>query len=174
MSRMAKYYGYKKSNWNAAINDIEGDITIAKDTPTGGFHLYVRLCENPAQNNNIVNTIFTVKNVELSFHMECTPSQGNFDSITGYIMYVPQGMTIDGNLPYNHPEYVMAMKFFGSPELSGSEGGRSPAIIKTRLSRKLNTGDKLVAIFVGKHYINNQNNDVIGVKGICRWFTKAN
>lgn len=167
-------YGYRKTNWNAAIKDIEANLTINQGSPASGFELHAKLCENPIQSVNMVNTIFTVKNVELSFSLECNPDQRYFDAITGYIIYVPQGMTIDGNLPYNHPEYIMAMKYFGAPEESGKESNRSPAMIKTRLSRKLNTGDQVIAMFVGQHASNASNNDIIGVKGICRWFTKAN
>ena len=57
-------------------------------------------------------------------------------------MFVPQGMNMMLTM-MSCPEYIMAMKFFGSP-LSVSKQQFQPTLIKTRLSRKLNTGDSIV------------------------------
>ena len=54
-------------------------------------------------------------------------------------MFVPQGMNVTTDYPFLHPEYIMATRYYGSPESEGNgtnsavSGVRNPLKIKTRL-----------------------------------------
>lgn len=99
-------------------------------------------------------------------------------------MFVPQGMNVTASYNLEHPEYIMAYKFLGSPSVDytnlvgqGSIVGQQyqPYRINTRLSRKLNTGDSVILFIKG----NNTNttgttNAVFDFHGLVRWWTRAN
>ena len=163
-----KRYYRKKGRWSANIKQISGSETAG----SGNFFIFKTLCQNPAQNDSSVSQQYTVKNVDLSYILETQDSQkGVFENCIAYIMYVPQGMTIDYNYPYNHPEYIMAYKFIGSPQIDGAEN-RNPLKIKTRLSRRLQTGDGIIFLLSG--YNSDSSNKSLGLGGFVRWWTKAN
>lgn len=157
-----------KGRWSANIKELSINNAIDGDTI---FYMSETLCSNPVQNNAIVNTQFTVKNVELQFALQGDDSS-KFDALTGYIMYVPQGMSITTEYPNQHPEYIMAYKYFGGCEPYTADYNRNPAIVKTRLSRRLQTGDYIIFFLKGSH--TGTNNDNISITGIVRWWTKAN
>ena len=59
-------------------------------------------------------------------------------------MYVPQGMIVTETYPNFHPEYIMAMKFLGSPDVETQEDSKNIEIhlkLKTRLARRLTNGE---------------------------------
>lgn len=163
---------YKKGRWSSNITKLEN--TSLQATP-GNWSSYTDLCENPPQTNSTVSQQFTIKNVELTFQLELSlANQGPvIESTTVYIMYVPQGMTIGSDYHIQHPEYIMAYRFIGSPEVeTGNYGVRNPLRVKTRLARRLQTGDKIIAYFEGTN--EGSNNIPISVNGLIRWWTKAN
>ena len=90
-------------------------------------------------------------------------------------MYVPQGMTITVDYPKQHPEYIMGMRFYGSPEYENSSIGsmRNPLSIRTRLARRLQTGDKIIFLLLGQN-TNTSNVLNLQINGVLRWNTKAN
>ena len=175
--RVVKRYR-RKGRWSANIKKL----TTQSITATGSSEFYAStdLCQNPVQNESSVSQQYTVKNVELSFEFELMEGQTNYSGIEGivcYIMYVPQGMTVDNNYPNYHPEYIMAMRFLGSPNIEVQQvtqftPGRNPLRIKTRLARRLQTGDKIIL------YINGTNtttdSTTLNFNGLIRWWTKAN
>lgn len=162
-------------------------ISNLNEAAGGEFFNYEDLAENPLQTNTGVSQTFTVKNFEITFTIE-PQGTGNstIESVTAYIMYVPQGMAITSTYYADHPEYIMAYKYLGSPTgiipVALPSGGASnyetqqfqPIKIRTRLSRKLQTGDKVVL------YIQGSNESVGGttarytIDGIVRWWSKAN
>lgn len=98
-------------------------------------------------------------------------------------MYVPQGFSGSGNNnlsnDYNklHPEYILAYKYIGSPShesnTTGMQGQQyQPYKIKTRLARKLDTGDEIVLFIKGLNQ--STETQIIRVNGVVRWWTKAN
>lgn len=90
-------------------------------------------------------------------------------------MYVPQGMSVTVDYPQQHPEYIMAYRFIGSPEnesTAAASGVRNPLRIRSRLARKLQTGDSIIFLLVGVN-TGTANLDV-DIHGLVRWWTKAN
>ena len=74
----------------------------------------VTLIENQEYDPNRSNNIITVKNTELSIEFEA--SDTNIDSCTAYLMFIPEGYTTTLNTPTQHPEWIMAYKYFGEPK----------------------------------------------------------
>lgn len=173
--RKRRYYKRKSGKWAANISKIESTQLTA--TP-GNWSTFTTLTSNPVQLNTTVSQIFTIKNMELTFQMESnTTGGGNVEGITIYIMYVPQGMNVGNDYHLQHPEYIMAYRFIGSPEFEqpGSNiayGVRNPLKVKTRLARKLQTGDSIIAYFEGNN--EGTTNQDININGLVRWWTKAN
>lgn len=167
-----RYYR-RKGRWSANIKTVQsGQIT----TPANAsFFNATTLCENPAQVDNTVSQQYTVKNIELSYEIDIPQGQGhNVEALTAYIMFVPQGMTITETYPNTHPEYIMTYRYIGSPvtDNTTTSTGRLPAKIKTRMARRLQTGDSVVLLITG---LNESTNDqTINFTGIVRWWTKAN
>lgn len=176
--RIVKKYR-RKGRWSANIKKLTTQTITAAGS--SDFYASTDLCQNPVQNEASVSQQYTVKNVELSFEFELNSGGSNYAGIEGivcYIMYVPQGMTVDNNYPNYHPEYIMAMRFLGSPNLETPTGGtpinagRNPLRIKTRLARRLQTGDKVILFINGTNGSNNST--TLNFNGLIRWWTKAN
>lgn len=168
-------YRRKSGRWAPNITKITGSFSAP-----GGAEFYdnITLCSNPVQLNTTVSQAFTAKNFELSLTIEAVnPQQPSssyaqyIDNVTCYIMYVPQGMTIGADYYQQHPEYIMTYKYLGSAQ--SVQQSAQPIRVKTRLSRKLQTGDQIILFING---ISNDNNYTPSVKvdGIVRWWTKAN
>lgn len=156
----------RKGRWSSNIKPIENQtITFPGNTKTSAS---ITLCYNPAQTDTTVSQQYTVKNVELNFEIDSTANQ--LESFCGYIMFVPQGMTIGDDYAELHPEYIMAMRFYGSPDADTPY--RNPLRIKTRLSRRLNTGDSIIFYITGVNTYSQALNSTIN--GLLRWWTKAN
>lgn len=177
MARTRRYRRYRRRSGRWAPNIVKISNTILA-TP-GEFSASEDLATNSVQVNTGVSQTFTVKNVEITFNLESgTGSQGYLEALTAYIMFVPQGMTVSSSYYAEHPEYIMAYKYIGSPS-SDSTGGTAnygqnyqPYRIRTRLSRKLQTGDRIILYVQGSNENTNSVNFNIG--GIVRWWSKAN
>ena len=114
-SRRIRRYRKRSGRWASNISEF---IESKFNAPASSiFYGTTRLVINPAQNNNSTSQIFTVKNIEASFELEYDSSSGAFiiESLAYYIMYVPQGMTVNDDYNLLHPEYIMAYRFYGSP-----------------------------------------------------------
>lgn len=166
-------YHRTKGRWSANIRNIED---FKENVPAGVSGNSIDLCLNPVQSDNSVSQQFTVKNIELSVVGE-TGSGSSMDLIENlehYIMYVPQGMNLTTDYNLEHPEYIMAYYYQGSPNNNQQPQGFSLKL-KSRLARRLQTGDKIV-------YFYKFNNTAIGqiqgaalrIGGLVRWWTKAN
>ena len=173
MAKTKKYYRrkYNKGRWSANIDNIIEDIVF--QAGTSGYSL-VTLQRNPVQSSSSVSQQYTVKNIELTYEFEVSDPQSlsAIENLQAYIMYVPQAMTIDETLPFTHPEYIMAYRWLGSPNLDTTQPGRSPLYIKTRLSRRLQTGDKIIFLIIGKNTSASQI--ISSIRGLVRYWTKAN
>lgn len=165
---------YKKGRWSANINNLYAQSIFAQ---SGTGFITIDLQTNPAQNNTTVSQQYTVKNVEMTYEVETTlnNSQSILENLQAYIIYVPQGMVVTETLPFNHPEYIMAYRWLGSPNPDSATYpvGRNPLFIKSRLSRRLQTGDKIIFLLIGQ---NPQESGGIPmeVRGLVRYWTKAN
>lgn len=171
MAKTKKYYRrkYNKGKWSANINNILQNISLPSSSTT---YASILLQQNPIQNANTVSQQYTVKNIEMTYELETTDGLVYIENLQAYIMYVPQSMTIDQNLPFTHPEYIMAYRWLGSPNYDGSQPGRNPLYIKTRLSRRLQTGDSIIFLLVGSNSSTSQQ--LMNIRGLVRYWTKAN
>lgn len=178
---MAKYrrrrFYKRKGKWAPNIQEVGGNMTA---TP-GIWSFTDQIMANPSQQPTFASQTYTAKNVEISFtfdYQDDNVGGGLLENITAYVMFVPQGMTITNDYNLQHPEYIMAYKYIGSPSQEFSQEAVlgqqfQPYRIKTRLSRKLQTGDSLVLFVKG---INQSPNTTynLRISGIIRWWTKAN
>lgn len=166
-----KYY-YKKGKWSPNIYTIG---TTNLTAYSGSFFVKQELAKNPVQSINTISQVYTVKNVELNFELS-TPAQQELNGIIVYIMYAPQGITVNENYANEHPEYIMAYRFLGKANNYSSSApqnpGRNAIKVKSRLSRKLQTGDSIVLLIVGQNTSSTSN--YLYLSGIFRWWTKAN
>lgn len=175
-TRTRKYTRYRRrSNWASNIEELS--FSIATITPGANISTFI-LAENPPQDNTRVSQVYTVKNFEINYTVE-SPSESTsvtdyIEDICAYIVYLPQGMSPSIRLINQHPEYVMAMKFIGSPAGDGKQEYQ-PHKITSRLARRLNTGD---AIMFMLKFNNTSTSTISGnnleVHGIQRWWTKTN
>lgn len=172
--RKRKYFR-RKGRWSANIKTLTAQtITLPGSS---SFFSTTDLCTNPVQSDSTVSQQYTVKNIELSYEIDSL-APNIVEGLTSYIIYVPQGMTVTETYPNQHPEYIMAYRFLGSPNYDNDSTtattsvGRLPSKIKTRLSRRLQTGDKIILLIVGLNQVDTQQ--LIRFNGLVRWWTKAN
>lgn len=161
---------FKKAKWCPNLQDIINSNITAN---YGRFSATTTLTTNPNNSSSTVSQIYTVKNVEISFTVE--GGNPTLDGITAFIMFVPQGMNIAEDYHKLHPEYIMAYKYLGNPvNPTNASGGQQfqPIRVRSRLSRKLNTGDSIILYITGLN--TNQNSTTFSLSGLVRWWTKAN
>lgn len=166
--RRRRYYR-KKASWSSRIQELN----ISENAAAGGtFFIQRDLVTNPPQADNNISQKFTVKNIRAELETQITttnPAAVNF--MRAYVMFVPQGVTIEANLPLNHPEWIMAYRWIGSAVLNSTP--YFPALkLSSRLARKLDTGDRITFLIIG------DNNDTqatgLNCNGLVRYNTKAN
>lgn len=176
-SRRTRRYRRRSGRW--APNIVK--ISSTNNASAGEFFNYEELAVNPLQANTGVSQTFTVKNIEISFTIEgSVGANSNYiESVTAYVMYVPQGMNVTSSYYAQHPEYIMAYKYLGSPTLEFTPSTGSPTSqqyqpfkIRTRMSRKLQTGDKLILYIQGSNDYTAQVQ--YKIDGLVRWWSKAN
>lgn len=177
MARATRKRYYKKSTTKWAPNIQEISTTTVQASANSTFFQSFVLAFNPTQVNTAVSQAFTVKNVEVSFYIDSDAQQtSSIEDITAYIMFVPQGMNITVDYNLQHPEYIMAYKFLGSPTPdTGSSLGQNyqPQRVKTRLMRKLQSGDNVILFIKGSN-TSPSTNTQFEFHGLVRWWTKAN
>lgn len=178
-----KTYIYKRPKWSANIKQIGeelgGDQSITA-TPNQYFYVTEDLCTNPVAAITNVSQTYTVKNIEVSVEISgnwmgsTQTGTSQIENVSYYIMFVPQGMTITTEYAQEHPEYIMAYQFIGSPtaDVIGNGSIYPPRKIKTRLARRLNTGDKIILFIRGLN--NSTSSSKFELHGMVRWWTKAN
>ena len=117
---MARYrrrrYRRKSGRWAPNIIKISNLLAA----PNGEFGLSEDLAVNPLQTNTGVSQTYTVKNFEITFTIEGAAAAVALESMTVYVMYVPQGMNVGSDYYAQHPEYIMAYKYIGSPGVIAS------------------------------------------------------
>lgn len=172
-----RYRRFRRRSGRWAPNIVK--ISSQVNATSGEFSNAEDLATNPLQSTTGVAQTFTVKNFEITFTLEGTDtnSMNNLESITAYVMYVPQGMTVTSSYYAQHPEYIMAYKYLGSPTSYTSnqvteQQNYQPYKIKTRLSRKLQTGDRIILYIQGSNQTSSTLTYIIN--GIVRWWSKAN
>lgn len=175
---MAKYRRYRKfykkaARWSANIQRINDSQSAGPGEAR--YSNAITIAQNPSQNPVGVSQTYTVKNVEVSASLESLNSN-YVNGVEYYIIYVPQGYAIDTDLPFKHPEWIMAYKYIGDPTNSINQTSitsqAQPPKVKSRLSRKLQSGDSIIFFYT---FLNTSDNVVnVYTKGLIRWWTKAN
>lgn len=174
-----KYYKRKTARWAPNIAKIRDSISAT----TGEFGANSTLAFNPAQSTGSVSQTYTAKNFDITFTIEAssTDSANYIEGITVYIMYVPQGMTVGNDYYQLHPEYILNYKYLGSPqgksESATTTGGQEsqqfqPVRVRTRMARKLQTGDQIILYVNGTN--TSSDSQTLLIDGLVRWWTKAN
>lgn len=170
-----RYYTKKTAKWSPNIQEIS-TTSIQASANSTFFQSFV-LAFNPTQVNTAVSQVFTVKNVEVSFYIDSDQqTENNIEDVAAYIMFVPQGMNITIDYNKQHPEYIMAYKFLGSPSADVGQSRSQqyqPQRVKTRLMRKLQSGDNII-LFIKGNNVNETVNTSFDFHGLVRWWTKAN
>lgn len=173
-----RYRRYRRRSGKWAANLQEINTTTIQAPKEAQFFWTYTLAFNPTQTNTAVSQVFTVKNLEVNFYIDTEyNSSATIEDICAYIMFVPQGMTVGLDYNLNHPEYIMAYKYLGSPtyEAGGATNARQeyqPSRIRTRLSRKLQSGDNVILFLKGSNLGSVDSN--FDIHGLLRWWTKAN
>lgn len=174
MARYRRRRTFKKrfSKWAPNIAEFNANDL---GTAVGKFSNNIQLTYNPAQSTQLVSQTYTVKNIEITFTFEATGAFQDtaIEALCVYIMYVPQGMNIGDDYNIQHPEYIMAYKYIGSPIADGTTSQAQPTRVRSRLARKLQTGDSIILYITG---YNQSTTPAIPleVSGLVRWWTKAN
>lgn len=180
---MARYYRYRKysrrfrsKRWSSRITNFTGE-----QSATGGnnFIIYTNLAQNPAQTETTVSQKYTVKNINCQLQIECDSTNFvNVENLQAFVMFIPQGYIPTGTpsayseVPFNHPEWIMTHRYIGSATNDSQNAGYAPLRLFSRLSRKLDTGDRIVVIILGKN--TGTSSITIGYQGLVKYNTKAN
>lgn len=179
--RTRKYTRANRAKWSSNIQEIN---TETYNAPPGISGDSITLVSNPIQTPTFTSQIYTVKNVECSFTFSSSFGQNSvaLEDLAVYIMFVPQGMNLTNDYNMQHPEYIMAYKYIGSPTSEatfsgyGSSQNYQPIKIKTRLARKLNSGDQIVLFWKVNNTATGPDPATLPYElgGLIRWWTKAN
>lgn len=181
---MARYTRYRKYSrrrrrvWSTRLQNFNGSQSVGANQQ---YIIYYNLCTNPAQSDTTVSNKYTVKNINAQIELEldyATGGQTSVENLQAFIMFIPQGFIPTGvpsayaDIPYQHPEWILAHRFYGSPVAGDTSPGFPPLRMFSRLARKLDTGDRIVLIILG----NNSNNvsTTLDYRGLVKYNTKAN
>lgn len=176
---MAKYNRYRKysrrrygKHWSTRLSSINVTQAVSSGQQ---FFVYRTLATNPAQDDNTVSQRFTVKNVNVQVNIESVniETEKYVENLQHYILYIPQGYALTEDTPFEHPEWIMAYRFIGSPQ-GDSQPGYAPVRISTRLSRKLDTGDRVVYLLIGSSIGPQGTSSSLYISGLVKLNTKAN
>lgn len=174
MARKRSYRRFRsRSKWAANISELNNHQLT---TIPGLWATNTTLATNPAQSTLGVSQIYTCKNFVVDFTIE-SDTHWSLEAITAYIMYVPQGMSVTANYNIEHPEYIMNYKYLGSPTGTGTSTSAEvqqyqPFRLRSRLSRRLDTGDQIILFLKGTNQ--GTSNINMYISGLVRWWTKAN
>lgn len=168
-----KYYRKSTSRYASNILDI-GPSTFTLPNTENWNATDITLVTNPSFSTSDASSIKKIKNIELTMEAEASGTWEGIESIQYYIMYVPEDMTVNQDYPMKHPEYIMAYKFYGSPqpEYNDTIQLKQPVRIKSRLARNLNTGDKIILFLRAANTTTSSRS--ITYQGLIRWWTKSN
>lgn len=173
MAKTRRYRRFRKySKWSANISEFSSSQSVNN----GIFYLESTLASNPIQNTAGVSQTYTAKNFDINFILEAASSGvvSIFEDLCIYIMYVPQGFNVTSDYNVQHPEFILNYKYIGSPSADGNTEGQQfqPIRIRSRMSRRLQTGDSIILFIKGNNQSTVAQN--LDLHGVIRWWTKAN
>jgi len=181
--RYRRYYRRRGKKWSTRLNNFSGAQSAAA---SGTFVIYQNLCQNPAQSVDTISQLYTVKNIDCSIELSAGGTSV-IENLQAYVMYIPQGYIPTGvpsayaNAPFEHPEWIMAHRYYGSPQveyqgtqnLSANTPGFPPLKLRTRMARKLDTGDRVIVIILGSNTSASASAELT-YSGLVKYNTKAN
>ena len=173
--RRYRRYRRKFGKWSANIQRIgPNSYNIPSQTRDIGL---VTLVTNESYSDTRGNNILRVKNVEATIEFEYPMASGMSNSVvqscTYYLLFVPEGYNVTVDTPIQHPEWIMAYRFTGSPSGENTQSGNNnyskPSYkIKSRLCRNLNTGDRVVLLIEATNI--STSTQTIQYQGLVRWW----
>lgn len=183
MARRRYRRRFRKKNWSTRLTNFTGSQLA---TAANNFIIYQNLAQNPAQSVDTVSNLFTVKNINCQVELQGSASQ-IIENLQAYIMYIPQGYVPTGtpgayaDIPFDHPEWIMAHRYYGSPNIefqqtpgtTANTPGFPPLRLRSRLARKLDTGDRIIILILGNNTSQTQSAE-LNYSGLVKYNTKAN
>lgn len=172
------YRRRRRNSWSTRIFNFSGAQSVAQQQQ---YVIYYNLCQNPAQTNDTISQKYTVKNIDVSVELEPEglTAQAYINNLQFFVCFIPQGYIPTGvpsayaGVPFDHPEWIMAHRYVGSP-VHPSDPGYAPLRVRSRLSRNLDTGDRVVLIILGTNTTTQSNSYTINYRGLVKFNTKAN
>ncbi len=141
--RSRRFYGQRRK-WSPTLT--QGSINNTVQANTTGFQTVV-LCENSANvgTSTPVSTIIKAKNFKVIIDA-VTAGSANVNMRNNFfaIMYLPQGYQASAETPTQHPEWIMAWRTVDVGYTSGSSTVAPNFQMSSRLTRNLNSGDRIV------------------------------
>jgi hypothetical protein len=131
---------------------------------TGDFRSYVELINNPNNlNTDVTGYVQTIGRFSIDCTLEGT--NGDLNNVALFVMYIPEGYSMYVNnsvvdVASQHPEWIMAYKYLGSPTDSQYGQGCQPTRITSRVRRNLMTGDRVILFVSGT---NSGNASITGI-----------
>lgn len=184
MARRRYYRRYRRRHrWSTRLTNFTGSQLAAAGAD---FVVYQNLAQNPVQDNDTISQLYTVKNIHCTIELQAN-AMNIIENLQAYVMFIPQGYANTGvpgayaDIPYAHPEWIMAHRYYGSPTLEYTNNNQAdshtpgfpPLRLFTRLARKLDTGDRVVVIILG-HNSSTINSATLDYSGLVKFNTKAN
>lgn len=169
--RLKKYTRRSRNKWCSNIKEIPTS-QVAVPAEQGPWYFSYTLCTNPTQSDAMVSQIYTIKHLELQFETDWSNavSQTSVEDICYYIMFLPQGMILSTDYNLEHPEYILGYRYYGSP--SNDTNDKYFPIVRTKLAKKLQTGDSIILFIKG--YNTSSQSATVYIHGLLKWWSKAN
>ena len=145
---MARYYKYRRTyfkkvyprkRWASNIFTENMICTVLAGQTTA--FAYTNICSNSLQNATPTPVIVKFGRCKVKGDIRTDlENKNNYVSGSMFLVYVPEGATIDLNLIRQHPEYII-----GWTQISLDSGNGFS--FSSSLKRNLNSGDKIMMFF---------------------------
>ena len=145
---MPRYYKYRryykrmypKKKWASNIIQRNTLVTLANSVTAADAH--ETICLNAPQSGTPTPTLLKFGRLKVKGDIRTDlNSSANYVSGVMYVVYAPQGMTVDNLLIQNHPEYIL-----GWTQISLDSGNSFS--FSSALKRNLNSGDSISIVFL--------------------------
>ena len=145
---MPRYYKYKsnykkvypRKKWASNILTMNTLVTLGSGQKSANST--ETLCINSTQSTTPTPVMVKFGRVKVKGDVRTDiDSNNNYVSGIMYVVFCPQGMTVDQFLIDNHPEYIM-----GWTQISLDSGNTFS--FSSSLKRNLNSGDKIAILFL--------------------------
>lgn len=114
---------------------------------SGNFDFTMNICANSLDNTTPAPSIIKVKNFKCCVDLIQPTAHPNLQALVMALCYVPEGYNPNGELMKQHPEWIITWK--GIDLSSGSATGTQVMYLNSKMSRNLNSGDRIMLIISG-------------------------